>query len=123
VAGIEGSVLSFLIDTTADWVAQARAANRLHATVSDTRGNTYLSLNGRPSFTTDPAVIDELWNPFAGSFFDEGRDDPNIAVLRLDVTEGSYWDGPSGRLGELISVVRAKFGDGDDAGERGRIDA
>ena len=41
------------------------------------------------------------------------KDDPNVAVLRFDVSDGEYWDGPSGRLGSAVALLRAKL-----AGER-----
>lgn len=117
---VEGDRLSFLVDRTTDW-AQAVAEGRavIHATVADERKNTWVAMNGDASIVQDQAEIDRLWNPGADAYFDKG--DPAVAVLRIDVADGEYWDGPSGRIGAALQMLKAKFGDAEDAGEQGRI--
>jgi len=66
-------------------------------------------------------LIDELWNPFAAAYFDNGRDSPGIAVLRVIGERGTYWSTPSGRIGSLISMVKARFGDPEQSGEHGDV--
>jgi len=39
---------------------------------------------------TDPAVIERLWNPFVAAWF-EGKDDPKLALLRLDPESAKIW--------------------------------
>ena len=45
--------------------------------------------------------------PCGAAYFDQ--DDPNVAVLRFDVSDGEFWDGPSGRLGSVVALLRAKL--------------
>ena len=66
------------------------------------------------------AALSALWNVGASAYF-EGKDDPNIAVLHFDVTEGQYWDAPSGRLGSLLAMAKAKVSGAEAAGEHGSI--
>lgn len=54
-------------------------------------GKSYLSLAGTASVEKDQARIDELWNPMVEAWFDEGREDPTIALLRVDATSAEYW--------------------------------
>lgn len=123
VAEVADGRLSFLVDRTTEWgvaVQQGRAV--VHVTVADERSNTYLALNGSASISTDGAELDRLWNPAAGAFFD-GKDDPGVAVLHFDVSDGEYWDGPSGRLGSVLGLVRAALTDDPGrAGDRGAVD-
>lgn len=119
IAGVDGARFSMLVDTTGDWVGAADGA-AAHLTVSDVRENTFVSLNGTAHVSRDRAEAERLWNPAASAYF-EGPDDPKLAVLNFDATEGSYWTAPSGRLGSLISLVRAKIGDHDDAGDHGDV--
>ena len=67
------------------------------------------------------AEIDELWNPAAGAYFDNGRDTPGIAVLHLDVLRGHYWSSPSGRIGALLSMIKAKSAGAEQSGEHGPV--
>ena len=110
-----------LVDTTADWYDAVAAGTAVsHVALSDVRHNEYAALNGTASVTRDRAEIERLWNPGAAAFF-AGKDDPNLAVLHFNVTDGQYWDSPSGRLGSLIAMVKAAAGGDDAAGEQGRI--
>lgn len=121
VAGVDGDRLSFLVDTTAQWSsAVATGAAVVHVTLSDVSHNDYVALNGATSMTEDRAEIERLWNPGAAAFF-EGKDDPNLAVLRFDVSDGQFWDSPSGRLGSLVSLVKAAVGGDDKAGDHGAV--
>jgi general stress protein 26 len=124
VAGVHGRRIEFLIDRTTDWAqAIADGSAVVHASVADVRSNTYLSLNGTASITADDADIERLWSTPAGAFFD-GKDDPGLAVLRLDVGDGEYWDSPSGRLGSALAMVKAAVtGNADAAGDHGPVAA
>lgn len=123
VAEVDGTALRFLVDDRADWM-QAVTAGRaeIHGTVSDNRANTFLAFNGSAAVSKDRAEIDRLWSAPAGAYFEGGQDDPGVAVLTVDVSGGEYWDSPSGRLGSVISMVRAAVGQADDAGEHGTIE-
>lgn len=117
------SFLRFLVDASADWVGDLGHADAVvHVTFSDPRQNTYVSLNGNSFLSADPAEIERLWTPAAAAFF-SGPEDPNVRVLQVDVTDGSWWDGPSGRLGQAIGLLRAAINDDPSlAGGHGPVD-
>ena len=121
VAEVSDDRLSILVDTTADWAKDLGVDEWVHVTISDTRANDFASMSGSANVDTDPARIDELWNPFADAYFPDGRDSDGIAILDITVESGSYWDSPNGRLGSVISLVKAKLGSADQAGEHGDI--
>lgn len=120
VAGLNGGI-QILLDTDEEWVRGLGGVGMLQVTLSDDRRNNWAWMVGGYSTSTDPALIDELWSPFAGAYFDQGRDTPGIAVLTIDVQHGRYWSAPSGRIGSLISAVRAKLGDAEQSGMHGDI--
>lgn len=120
VAAVDGDTICVLIDGSAEWTDRADDAV-MHVTVSDNRENVWVSMNARSQMSRDPREIDELWSPFAGAYFDNGRETPGIAVMHLHVMDGRYWTSPSGRIGSIVSMVRAKFGDSDDSGEHGNV--
>lgn len=121
VAKIEGGRLDILLDTTEAWAKSIGDGDLAYVTVSDTKTNTWLSMTGTTSTTTDKAAIDDLWNPFASAYFEQGRDTPGITVLRIEGTEGRYWSSPSGRIGSLVSLVKAKLGTPEQSGEHGAV--
>jgi len=122
VARVSGSAIEMLLDTNEDWVQSLEHPRRAYVTLSDTRHNTWASLHGQASLSHDPGLIDELWSPAADAYFDNGRETPGIAVLRVDGEAGRYWSSPAGRIGALISMIKAKLGDPEESGEHGSIE-
>lgn len=121
VTEVSDGRIVYLVDGTADWTRTLEQGDVAYSTVSKDRDNTYASLVGRVELTRDSNRIDELWNPFAEAYFDGGRDDSDILVVTVDHSSGTYWTGPSGRMGSLISLVRAALGDASDAGDHGEV--
>lgn len=54
-------------------------------------GSKFMSVGGRAQLTRDRAKIEELWKETFRAWFD-GKDDPNIVLIRLNPTEAEYWD-------------------------------
>lgn len=52
----------------------------------------FLSVHGTATISQDKAKIKELWNPMIKTWFTEGVDDPRITVVKVEPTEGYYWD-------------------------------
>ncbi len=50
----------------------------------------FASIGGTLALHTDRAKVDELWNPFVAAWY-SGKDDPKLALLRLDPDEGEVW--------------------------------
>jgi len=114
--------VSFLVSRAVDWV-EAIVAGRavVHVTVADDGDSTYLSLQGTASVVTDTAERERLWTPVAKAWF-TGPDDPDLAVLRFDVTGGTWWDGPSGHVRRGLALLKAAVtGDGSDTGASGPV--
>jgi general stress protein 26 len=54
-------------------------------------GSKMLSVAGRADLSRDRAKIHALWKETFRAWF-EGKDDPNIVLIRLIPTEAEYWD-------------------------------
>lgn len=50
----------------------------------------WASLHGGLSTSRESAVIDRLWNRFVAAWY-EGKDDPRIALIRLDAESAEIW--------------------------------
>jgi general stress protein 26 len=51
----------------------------------------FASVHGNLSLETDRAVVDRLWNRWVAAWFEGGKDDPKLALLRLDPDKGEVW--------------------------------
>lgn len=50
----------------------------------------FASIHGNLVIDNDPAVIDRLWNPFIGAWFN-GKEDPKLVLLRFDAEHAQVW--------------------------------
>lgn len=61
----------------------------------------------------DPAMIDKLWSPMAATYYEQGRSDPNLLLLRFTPPEIEVWR--SNATGMLKAVAYKLMG--RDAGQ------
>ena len=76
VAGLADDRIHILLDTNEQWVSALDAMQSLHVTLSDERKNNWAWMVGEFHLSHDPSLIDELWNPFADAYFDNGHEEP-----------------------------------------------
>jgi len=85
----DGTLWFFTQDPSAK-TADVAADDQVNVSVGDGKG--WLSFSGTASVSRDAAKIDEFWNPWAEAYFDGGRDDPSVALLKVEVDTVEYWD-------------------------------
>lgn len=83
------------------------AGGHLNLSFAQPSDATYVSITGRSTLVYDRARIEELWSPMAKPWFPEGKDDPHLALLRVDVDTAEYWDSSSSRMVRLWSMATA----------------
>ena len=89
---------------------------------ADPSNHNYVTAKGRASVSSDKAKIHELWNPMFKAWFPGGEDDPQIAVLKVDVTEALYWEASSSKLVfGLKYLAAAVTGGAVSVGESGKV--
>ncbi len=65
----------------------------------------YLSLYGTATVSRDQQKIDEYWNPFVKVWFQGGKDDPALTVIRVQPQETQYWDTKNNRMVALLKMA------------------
>ena len=51
----------------------------------------FASLEGRLVPDEDRATIDRLWNRFVAAWYEQGKDDPKLQLLRFDPADAQIW--------------------------------
>ena len=101
---------------------QILADKRVYLMYSDTAKQHYLSLNGEAEIVFDKEKIAELWTPLAKAWFEEGKDDPDITLLKVEPENGHYWDTKNGKLVSTIKIaIAALTGNEMDGGVQGNL--
>ncbi len=82
-------------------VQQLGVENRAFATFASKGHDLFATVHGRLSLDMDRAVIDRLWNRFVAGWFEEGKDDPKLALLRFDAESAEIWGDASSLIAGL----------------------
>lgn len=84
--------------------------------------NRYVSVSGTASLVRDQAKIKEMWNPILKAWFPDGLNDPDLALLRVDVHQAEYWDSSSSTMVQIAGFIKAIVtGKQADGGENEKI--
>ena len=65
----------------------------------------FLSIYGTASVSTDKNLINELWSPLLKTWFTDGVDDPRITVIKVETTDGYYWDNKHGNAIAFLKMA------------------
>jgi len=69
-----------------------------------TKGS-YLIVNGEAEVIIDKTKIEELWTPAAKIWFKEGKDDPNISIIKVTPSTAFYWDTDGSKMINFFKMV------------------
>jgi len=66
-------------------------SGRAIATFASKGHDLFAAVHGSLQVDTDRAAVDRLWNKFVAAWYEGGKDDPKLALLRLDPERGEVW--------------------------------
>ena len=101
-----GGPIWFFTSSDNDIVRLLRGDDRAIATFASKGHDLFAAVHGTLSVDTDRAVIDRLWNRFVAAWFERGKDDPKLRLLRLDPDDGQVWADAS----SLVAGVKMLLG-------------
>lgn len=82
----------------------------------------FMSLNGVAEISEDKERIEKYWNKFVEAWFEKGKADPNIRILKVNVADAHYWDNKTGKLATLFKVAASALsGQKMDIGREGEL--
>lgn len=67
----------------------------------------YVSVTGEASLVRDAEKIRQLWKPVLKVWFPKGVDDPDLALIRVDIVSAQYWTGHGNKLVQLFEAAKA----------------
>jgi general stress protein 26 len=66
----------------------------------------FATLHGSLKIDNNRAVIDRLWNRYVAAWYERGKEDPNLTLLRLDTERAEIWLDAS----SLVAGIKMLFG-------------
>ena len=67
--------------------------------------NSYLVVNGDAEIIIDKQKTEELWTPLVKAWFKEGKDDPNISIIKVKPSAAYYWDAEGNKMINFLKMV------------------
>jgi general stress protein 26 len=105
IEGERGPIWFFSAKDT-ELVKKVRRNHRAIASFVSKDHNVFATVHGTLTLDNDPEMIDRLWNRYVAAWYEGGKDDPKLALLRLDTEEAEIWlDGSS-----LLAGVKILLG-------------
>ena len=81
----------FFTSTSALIVKDVKKTKRAIATFASKKHDLFVTVHGKLSIDTDKATLDKLWNRFVAAWYEKGKDDPKLVLLRLDPKDAEIW--------------------------------
>ena len=84
---------------------EIKSDSHVHLLFQGSNYSDFLNIYGVATITEDKEKIKELWEPILKAWFTEGIDDPRISVIKVEPTEGYYWDNKHGNAIAFIKTL------------------
>lgn len=81
--------------------------NKVQLFYSNTSNYEFLSVYGVATIHTDREKIYEMWSPFAKAWFEDGKDDIDISLIKVSPQSSYYWDTKNNKMISLIKMLAA----------------
>ena len=95
-AQVRNRGLWFFAARSEDLYMGLQRSSRAIATYASKGHDLFASIRGALVEDKDRELIDELWNPMIASWYREGKDDPDLVLLRLDAEQADVWEANAG---------------------------
>ena len=87
----ERSPIWFFTSVENGIVQKLGSGDRAIATFTSKGHDLFATIHGSLHLDNDRATIDRLWNRYVAAWFEDGKEDPKLALLRLDPEQAEIW--------------------------------
>lgn len=91
-----GGEIYFFASKSESLVQSLGTGHRAVATYAAKGHNLFAHIHGNLVLSNDRAVIERLWNPIIASWYKDGKDDPDLALVRFDTDSANIWKAETG---------------------------
>lgn len=115
--------LWFFTGKTSPKVEEIKVDPRVNVAFSEPGSQNYVSLCGKARLVIDPALNEKYWKEEFKAWFPKGLEDPELALLKVEVEGAEYWDAPSSVVAHIAGFVKATLtGQPADPGDHAKVD-
>lgn len=115
-------ILWFLTSISSAKIDEVQQHHQVNLAYADANDDKYVSVAGTAEILRDREKLEELWSPFHAAWFPQGKDDPDIALIKVTVESAEYWDVPESKMVQLIGLAKAALtGKRYEPGDHGEV--
>jgi general stress protein 26 len=81
----------FFTSRDTDLPENLKRAKKATLTYASKGHDLFATVHGTLRVVNDKALIDRLWNRFVAAWFEKGKDDPKVTLLRFDPGDAEIW--------------------------------
>jgi general stress protein 26 len=79
-------------------------------------------LGGQLTLDHDRTRIDKYWGPMVAAWFPEGKDDPRLTLIRMDLSDAAVWLTEGGLVHMAFEIAKANISKSEpDLGDRANV--
>ena len=81
--------------------------NRVQLFYSNPSDYEFLSVYGTATIDTDRQKIYDMWTPFANAWFENGKDDEDISLIKITPENSYYWNTKNNKMISIVKMLAA----------------
>lgn len=98
--------------------------SRVQLLFANTSESEYLTVYGRAVVIEDRKKIEEMWSPMAKAWFQAGKDDPELTLIKVKPEHAYYWEPKQSKMVTLFKMaVAAVTGKETEIGRQGKLES
>lgn len=86
-----GKEIWFIGDKTSDVVKDIQSNPRVGLSYASQDDKDYVSISGNAELSTDKDKLDELWSPVYNAFFEHGKEDETVQLIKIFPHGAECW--------------------------------
>ncbi|PWE29482.1 pyridoxamine 5'-phosphate oxidase family protein [Pararhodobacter marinus] len=105
----EANRIWFLTSKDTDLVRELKSGAPAKFCVTDQEHGFDACIKGHLTEDLDRAKLDEYWSPVAGAWFQGGKDDPKLTMLRFDLVDAALWGSTDSKVKFGFEILKANM--------------
>jgi general stress protein 26 len=102
----DGTLYFFTSKKTAK-VFEIKEDRDVCVTFSEPNDDVYVSMTGKARLSDDKELIDRYWNSHVAAWFENGKEDEDLGMLKVKINRGEHWNATSNKLVQLFEIAKA----------------
>lgn len=117
-ASIDTKEIWFIGDKTSDVVKDLKDNKKVGLSYSSNNGKNYVSVSANAELPVDKDKLDELWSPIDSAFFEHGKEDGKVQLIKVVPHGIECWISGSSTI-NIFKMAIAAVQDGETAEDIG----